>query len=321
MVSIYKIEEIINMTLKHNHISNNEIRTRMNNMSLEEKKNELKGKLNPFEEADYDNLTKEIEKLESNEHLTNEQKEKIKEYKENIFNYDKRIVRGYDLNKYNDKVPSYDSSEFKKDTNEPVDEHVLIPLPPLETAQVKAQQKINLNENEFDSLYDYFGKEGYKHINAELSNKYGGNLWNNLSNEEQKYYHEKNKERISSIDSAINKCDGLIIPTTLYHGVGSTNLVDIHTRVGEHINFEMFISSSFQKDMARDDYGKDLPNGLKLYCKFLAPKGTKGICANDRNKALTAYWYEHEYLLGRKNSGTVVDIDYDTGEVTILIDE
>ena len=329
MVTKNIITKIINDTIqKHNHISNDEIRTRMETMSTEEKKAELKGKLNPFEEKEYNSLCddlefwKLIEEDEKSENVDNPNtKKELERLTEEIFKYEKRIVRGYDLDKYKDNVPKYNEKDFKEEKpRKDGDDNIY----ELEQSQLDYQEEHMyidgehiLGQSEVNGLTSYFGKKSTQ-INSELSSKYKDGLWENLPPTTQKEFHEENKKLIPSIDSAMDKSPGLKYNTVLYHGVKDSHIVNINSRVGEKVKLTSFISCSYDKNVG-ESYG-EITNSGNLYVKFLVPEKTKGMCANDKHVSLTNYPSEHEYLLDRNQNGTIVDIDYTTGEVTILLE-
>lgn len=286
-----------------NKCSNDSLKEKYSRLSTDELKEKLKGKLNPLEEKDYDNLVDNLEcfSLFEKEDISPEMQEEIDEYTEGLFNYNKRIDRGYDLEKNKDKIPSYNMSDYVEDTfNGTYDYN----LGKHEQVQIEYQEdNLDLTVDERSSLQSYFGND-YKHINGELDENYSDGYWSRLNKQEQEAYHRINKELIPNIDDAINKNDGLIVSTVLYHGTNDTCLIDIHTRIGDRIKTKGYVSTSYNRNVG-EAYGS-MPGGFVI--QFLAPKGTKGLCAN--TGGLTEELGEHEYLLGRGQSGTVVDIDY-----------
>ena len=310
--------------------SNQEIMSNLSSMSVDEKRDLLKDKMNPFEFDDYNNILDEIEELKEcygDEELSVKGTFAYKDYeylKSRLFDYEKRIFRGYDLNKNVENIPSFDIDDF---ISEEYDENNLTDIGVLEQAQIRNQQDNNLlmDTNHADAFIYYFGS-GYTDITGELmpntfrkknniNDKEG--YWNSLGEETQRFYHEQNKGTIKLMDESINKSDGLLQPTVLWHGTMNTQIVNANTRLGDRINLKGYISTSFQTNV-NEIYSQ----GRDAYVvKFLAPTGTKGLCANDESMgSLTNYPNEHEYLLGRGNKGTVVDIDYDNGVVTVLLD-
>ena len=311
--------------------SNKEIHAKLANMSSEEKKSLLNDKMNPFEKHEYDSLLDDLEFWES---IANDEKqstgsigpntdEELKKIKEKLFFYDKRIIRGYDLEKYIDKVPPYNLKDFKEEKSR---ENASDDIYELEQSQLDYQEKHMfidgkhiLEDDECNALRSYFGKKSGQ-INSELSpKKYKMGLWEQLPSNIKKDYHENNNVLIPLISKSISKSPGLEVDTVLYHGVQDSHLVDIHSRIGDNVRLNSFISTSYDKNIGMN-YGEDIGNSKRLYVKFLTPKKTNGICANDNNVQLTDWKGEHEYLLDKGNKGTIVDIDYNTGEVTVLLD-
>ena len=328
IITEYIDNAIHNMDLKSHHISNDEIRVKVGRMTLEEKKSLLDDKMNPFEKRNYDDLYKDLEVWESvvedeksngveNPYSAKELKKAI----EGIFNYEKRIIRGYDLDKHKDKVPSYDLNDFNE---EKYGDDGDVNIGSLEQSQLDYQEKHMyidgehiLEDKEVSSLKDYFGRKSGQ-INSQLSKKYKNGLWGEIPSDMQKEWKEDNKNIIPNIDSAMKKSPNLEVNTVLYHGVQDSQIVDIHSRVGDKVNLTSFISTSYSERVGKS-YGENI-GGKTLYVKFLAPKNTRGLCANDKHLTLTGYPTEHEYLLDRNQKGSIVDINYDTGIVTILLD-
>lgn len=318
MVKYYLVKQIIEDILVK--CTNNEIREKLSQLSVDERKELLRDKLNPFEKEDYDTL---LDRKEMHEAFDDwENPSFVKEYDDimdNLFNYDKRIYRGYDLNAKVKDLPVFNINDYKlEDPYDDNDESIH----EFEQAQIKNQQETsNYTQDNISSLIAYFGTE-YAHINGEISKDYRKNImvdgktyWESLSEEDRKTYHKNNLKLIPSLDEAINSSDGLIQPMRLFHGTEDTNIVNIHNRIGDKIKIKGYTSTSFNKKVA-DSY-----NSLGLTVQFLAPSHTKGVCANDTSHGkLTQYSSEHEYLLGRGEEGTIVDIDYDNRLVTILLE-
>ena len=293
-------------------------------VSQEKKNTFLEGKLNGFEEIHYGYLLKDlkncednIRKTEGDEHSKSFREDMIRmknEIEEGIFNYEKRIYRGYDLDKYTENLPKFNINDFKEDKlseDETGD---------VESKQLESESSFPITSDEYGALNAYFYKESSM-INKDLDHNYGSG-WEDIPKDVREHIHEVNKELIKNIDSSINRNKGLIQPTVIYTGTMNNNVANIHTRIGEKINMKSYISASFHENVAKghsnrnyEGYTHNIP---PIYVKFLAPKRTKGICANGVDAHFS---FEHEYLLGRGQSGTVVDIDYDTGCVTVLLDE
>ena len=285
--------------------SNDSLKKKYANMSVDELKEKLVGKLNPLEEKDYDNIVNQLEfySMFEKEDISPEIQKDIDDYNDRLFQYNKRIDRGYDLDKNKSNVPEYNLDDYVEDNFTGMYD---MKIGLHEAEQIQHQNNtLVLNADEQGGLQAYFGNE-YKHINGELDENYSDGYWNRLNESEQNAYHEKNKKIIPSIDGAINKSDGLIVSTILYHGTDDSKLVNIHTRVGDKIKTKGYVSTSYNRRVG-EGYGS-MPDCFVI--QFLAPAGTKGLCAN--TGGLTGEVAEHEYLLGRGQSGTVVDIDYNS---------
>ena len=286
--------------------SNDEIKDKLSRLSQEEKNEKLIGKLNPLEKKEYDDLVNEQDFWSMIDEDTNHEDptaiEELNRINGILFDYEKRIYRGYDLDKNKSNVPVYDVDDYVEDAFIGMYDNN---LGQVEIEQINHQRDtVSLSDNEKQGLRAYFGNE-YKHINGELDERYGDGYWNRLNKSEQDFYHEKNKVLVPSIDSAIDKNTGLTVSTILYHGTNDSNLINIHTRIGDHIKTKGYVSTSFNRRVG-EGYGS-MPGCFVI--QFLAPVGTKGLSANIGG--LTDELGEHEYLLGRGQSGTVVDIDYD----------
>ena len=339
-MDLYWIEKSITDAIEK--CSNDVIHQRLSGLTREEKLERLDGKVNPFELEDYKadlNLLDYHKKLQEEGYSTVD--ETVEFLEKEIFNYEKRIYRGYDLDKNKDKVPSYNIEDYSKDNDTYDSSKEIEDLGGLEQAQINSQSNINLTGDEAVSLCSYFGNNSLQ-INSMLDHDYGSiseysdmSTYDFMPQEVKDSLPNKYGDTVKNIDSAINKNEGLLQPTVLYTGVQHSHIVDVHTRIGDKITMPSYISTSFQEDIGVR-YGQELKGygvASKLYVKFLAPKGTKGFTANDNthtvtvdgneyeNVRLSGHLAEHEYLLGRGQSGTVVDIDYDLGEVTILLDE
>lgn len=300
------------------HISNDEIREKVSAMSVDERKKELSDKLNPFEKEDYDDCLRMIDFLGMNKHPNDYVKNLLKETKEQLFEYDKRIIRGYDLDKYKDNVSKYNINDFQTENTDTGyawrDETSPDGVWELEYNQVLEQRSMVISDGGVNALKGYFYND-YKYINGDLNKNYNQSAWKQLSDTEQKEHHAHNLESVRELDKVINDSNGLVVDTILFHGTNNSHLVDNHTRIGEQLNLKQYISTSFIEHT-----GKGYSNDGGFLVRFLAPKGTRGVCANDLDRELTNYHNEHEYLLGRNNKGTVVDIDYDNRMFTVLLE-
>ena len=105
--------------------------------------------------------------------------------------------------------------------------------------------------------------------------------------------------------------------TTVYHG----GKFDVSKIVGDKVKFKGFTSASFQMNVAEDSPSRMFTDRGKFYVyKILLPKGSKGLCANDKSHggSLTMVTGEQELLLDKGFEGSVVDIDYKNHIVTVL---
>ena len=108
----------------------------------------------------------------------------------------------------------------------------------------------------------------------------------------------------------MNKSPGLLQDTVLYRG----GKLDIHLREGDHSVFKTYTSTSFQEYTANE-----YRNTGDMLIKIYAPKGTKGVCGNDKWNFKNGFM-EHEYTLPRNTGYTVLSIDYENNIAEILLD-
>lgn len=327
--------------------SNDTIKRRLSALSQQEKDKRLEGKLNPFEVEDYKSQVKQLKNrttdlLELMEEYGEEKsfmydhiQKEVDFLEKGVFDYEKRIYRGYNFNEKVENVPKYNINDYSHDDiiNETMADvsQRNVNFGRLEEIQLDNQKKLEFDEDEQDALFEYFRiEDNSSEINSVLDHNYGRvgyesywDFWEHQSSlEDMREVHtDRANRKIKHMDSAMSKSEGLLQPTILYTGVGNSNIVDIHTRVGDKVSMKSFISASFQEGIAQR-YGKEIEgdNLPNLYVRFLTPTGTKGVCANDRRVNDMEYFFEHEYLLDRGQNGTVVGIDYDTGCVTVLLD-
>lgn len=285
--------------------SNDSLREKYSRLSNDELKEKLTGKMNPLEWEDYEGILNELEfySLFDEKDISPDMRKEIEDYQERLFEYNKRIDRGYDLDKNKSNVPNYDLSDFVEDNftgmyDNNLGEH--------ETNQIQYQdENLTLTEENMNALRAYFGSD-YAHINGEVNKDYKEGYWDRLSEAERREYHNQNLKIIPNIDETIKNSPGLITSTVLYHGTNDSNIINIHTRVGDNIKLKGYTSTSFNKEVGKG-YGS--MSGA-FVVQFLAPKGLKGVCANTHG--LTGEIGEHEYLLGKGVNGTVLDIDYNS---------
>lgn len=292
-----------------NKCSNDEIRGKLSGLSYDERKERLEGKMNPFEMEDYDSIVNQLDfyGMFEDDELSPSMVDDMKHYEDLLFEYDKRIYRGYDLDKNVGNVPDVDVNSFAVENNHDAYDDTIYPL---EQSQINAQQELTQYQQE--CLMAYFGND-YKDINGELMNN---SYWRDYDDGEKRFLEVHNKSLRDGMDSSIRDSPGLLQDTMLFHGTGDSQIVNIHNRIGDKINFKPYISTSYNEEV-----GESYKGDSGFLVKFLTPKGTKGICANDtRYGELSEFQREHEYLLGRGNKGTIVDIDYDNREFFVLLE-
>ena len=120
--------------------SNNYISNRLKNMSISERKQKLGLLTNQWEKWDYNHLLETKEMYEfigdwNNQYIL----EEYDKVNEELLKYDKRIFRGYDLNKNKDKIPEYNISDFKMENVPESDERIDVRefnILPVEQAQI-----------------------------------------------------------------------------------------------------------------------------------------------------------------------------------------
>ena len=299
--------------------SNQYISNRLTKMSINERKERLKDKINIWEKNEYDYLLEQKEMYEFIEDWENSYIVEEYDYiKEQLLKYDKRIFRGYDLNKNKDKISSVNLDDFKKENipdnfNEDNNNAKILEV---EQEQVNNDNNIQLSDDEINAFKSYFGNDSTK-INSELNNHYHDDYWLKLNEETRKNIHQQNNKIIPLLESAMNKSQGLINNTVLFHGSQNSGIINIHSRIGDKITLKSFISTSFHEDVGKK-YGATVNDGPNLYVRFLAKTGVNGISGNMNH--LSIYPTEHEFLLDKNQKGRIMDIDYDTGCVTVLLD-
>lgn len=240
-------------------------------------------------------------------------KRTIEEYTDLIFQYERRLFDGskpkehhlidYDEFKY--AIEKQQHGDAKQNT-----------IGKLEQAQIDSQKaNVDLTEDEVNALISYYGNYG-KDLNSYINK---GARWKYNDKDVQRRLKPLYDERIVNLSNAIDKSGGLLQDTTLYHG----GMFDISKMIGDDIELKGYTSCSFQRNVAKLSIKEqdDIDELMYTY-KILLPKGTKGICANDDSHGkLSNYTFENEFLLDKGFKGKVVDIDYNTQEVTILASE
>lgn len=91
---------------------------------------------------------------------------------------------------------------------------------------------------------------------------------------------------------------------------------------GDKIKFKGYTSTSFQENVAKEFHNySSVSSELYYTYRILAPKGTKGICANDESHgAMGSHPREQEYLLDKGSEATILDVDVENHIVTIVLD-
>lgn len=289
-----------------------QIKEKLKGLTLDEQFQQLKDKglLNPLEIDEYEYELGRIKHFEEQRGKVDKDKEELleqiiseiqAEVDETLFYYNRRLVNGL---KYN-PVPEIDENQYAID-DQYGDLSILkldLSKGKLEKAQIKLQEeKMNLKDEEKWSIGDYFSGD-MTEINREINH---GEYLNKLEYED--------RETMKTMDKAISKSPGLIQDTILYHG---GELFDIHLKPGDHSKLKGYTSTSFQKFMGQhfqSAYDNDF-----LYV-IHAPKGTKGICGNEKQFEAYSFHDEHEYLLPRNAGFTVKDIDYENKVIEIILD-
>lgn len=292
-----------------------DMKEKLSALSLDEQYRQLveQDLLNPLEKKDFEERLaniKHFEELESKidpnkkEHLLEMIKETEEEEREELFIYGRRLYEGLKRNdppiinrdKYQEDV-QYDDMDTLWDFNT---------IGEIELQQVIQQNKLITEDSLTDDerfAVDWYFLGSLKSVNQGLNhNGYLSRL------------EGERKRNVSGLDSSIDKSGGLLQDTVLYHG----GHFDIHLNVGDHGTFKNYVSCSFQK-LVGEEY-KSYSDTRMNYIIY-APKGRKGICGNVRLFDSSSYWFEHEFLLGRNTGFTVLNIDYDKGEVEIVLDE
>lgn len=332
MVDKKQIKTIIDNTLSNIEIkcSNNEIRSKLKKMSDGEKQYRLQGKLTPAEKDHYLNLFKKKKEIaiailehekerEEYESLGDEDMVKmvdtfikpskniLKEFEDAIFNYEKRIFNNY-KSKENKNV-NYNINDYREDNQFEDDSNENPHFGRLENSMISQQANVDFTSDHTDSLTDYFGSE-FQILNSML---WGSTSWERLPPTVRKHKIERLNKLSDNLSSAIESTQGTDEPIMVYHG----GEFDVSKVVGDKLTFKGFTSASFQISAANDFAETFEGTKVNYIYRILLPKGSKGVCANDRNTKLTHYWYEHELLLDKGLSGDIVDIDVENHIVTL----
>lgn len=313
-----------------------EIRTVLSGMDSSDKHNQLleKGLLNKAEEdhlrnlldlkkdeliniKDAEDLLKDNPNNKLAKYMLSEAKRSLGSLDEYIFKYERRLLDDSKPITNNNAIPSVNVSDFRNDNTGDIlydDRLWSDKLGDIERANVEVTMNSPLTNDMVDNLRTYFGDDAYL-LNSYLNN---GSQWNGLSKAEQdnrKPYYDKLSRTLTE---AINSTDGLTVDARLYHvGTFDPSLME-----GDKVSFKGFTSTSFSEEYAKD-FNNEVysPDGSVeyTYC-ILARKGTKGVSANTSPVVLTEHHEEHEYLLDKGFSGTILNVDVENHMVYVLGD-
>ncbi len=211
------------------------------------------------------------------------------------FTIDKQLINRDGPTVYNSmgEMEEAQINEQSKKLRKKTDNHIESPIDEGEYITIFEDS----NDERF-SMNDYFAGDT-NHINGDIYNK----KYLNKLNDEQ-------RRNIKDIDKIMKKSPGLLQDTVLYRG----GKLDIHLREGDHSVFKTYTSTSFQEYTANE-----YRNTGDMLIKIYAPKGTKGVCGNDKWNFKNGFM-EHEYTLPRNTGYTVLSIDYENNIAEILLD-
>lgn len=290
-----------------------EIREKLKNFTQEEKLVELSSLLNKGEFKYYNDMLefmRSYENYDEDEHIdyTNKvYKEYQKECEKELFRFERRIIEGYSIQQKPKRNVNID--DFKIDNQE------FDIIGELEKKQIKSQSNIEFTEKQISSMLSYFGLDSFN-LNSKL---YGGKTWNTSSETFKKNVTKKLNEIDKNLHEAINMTNGLEQDTILFRGAK----FDVSKVVGDSITFKGYTSTSFKRSTAEMYYDFDtITPSLNYTYQILLPKGTKGICSNDKSQTdLNSVADNNEYLLDKNMKFDIVDIDYENQVVTIIKSE
>ncbi|WP_297981539.1 phage minor head protein [uncultured Methanobrevibacter sp.] len=180
----------------------------------------------------------------------------------------------------------------------------------LEKRQIASQQSIQISEKEIESANCYYGIhsidiKGYFLNDVDFRERY----WSK-SKTGRKEYIKQIKEWVKNINSLMEKSGGLTQDTVLWSGREEEIFLDLEP--GSIAQWKHPVSTSYKKSV-----GDNFQYDDRYLVKILAPKGTKGIAANDPR--LAGLTREHEFTLPRNQKFMVKEIDHTKKYVTILL--
>ncbi len=223
------------------------------------------------------------------------------------FQFERRLIEGYNPKRNEPRVVDESKYSLEKQiqTNS-------IDIGTLEQAQIEAQESIEFTDDELGSLQFYYGSGAYD-LNSKLNN---GRTWKVFAEDDLDVVKKQLNVADRNIHKAIGKTGGLLQDTIVFHG----GKFDVTKMVGDKVKFKGYVSTSFQQIVAQNSMNSSPDNKpLQYQYKILLPKGTKGLCANDRSQGkLTNVTMEHEYLLDKGMEFDIVDIDYGNQIVTVV---
>lgn len=266
-----------------------------------------------------------------------------KTFANDTFNYDRRLFENYRIG--GDKpVPVFDWDDYHYDRNgiekyDVNDDGGFVDMTSvklsasrdsigdIEDGMIESQAGVDYTKKQLTWLQQYFDDD---RLPSFLTYMFNGREPKVYTDVEPVYYEEYGDyeyteynltERWKSdfnniknhLDNAIDKSKGLDKPTILYHA----GRIDLGLLPGDHGVWKGYKSMSFQEQVMGKH--KNLNSGYWNVI-VLAPKGVKGVCANDPRFKGFSFVDEHEYLLGRNTGYTVLDIDYKTGTEIVILD-
>jgi len=282
--------------------------SRLNKYTSQERQLLMKDKLNDAEYRDYYRILNNLKNLlddleeETDEWFIAEMEGRINKYKEMAYQYEKRIVLGYNIN---NNPPSVNIRDFGRDDS---NNGVGVGVTPgnLEQKQVDSQSDIMFSDKEVCNVKSWSSND-YRKINGAI---YKTDAYTGMSYSERNALDKRLPTIKKHIDSAIGKSKGLTQDTVFYRG----GHWDIHLNPGDKGKWKGYTSLSYNESEADKFRGA----GFKITC--LVKGGVKGLALNDKSHDLSYNSIEHEYLLPRNTEYTVVSVDYESRSAVVLIE-